>query len=359
MIRAKTTALMVFHQPFLSTIAAAFPDSDVLMGKPMPINAAERFYRTQPKTPFEPAQQLQWLIDSHERLQQYQSLGRQLGVRLRINLEIDVGLHRGGLGEPAALEPILATIADDPEHLQLSGFMGYEPHLTGLAAGLDHPAVQNVLALYRGFLDRIPASCLVDEFDPGTVEFGFGHVLDFFFELECPAHPIVKREHLGGAHGVVEREHRYAVFDRCETLAGWSADSPSRGIRSSQLGVLRFERHEFPVHRVVFGVRDFRAVFQVIEPTVEVERVDQLVDSARSRGLFSRARHGSSDLIKAAARARAASGRIPAHNWDRNPIICLISTQVLVNNKKIALKQRPGRGDECGGAASLRAAQLP
>ncbi len=158
MIRAKTTALMVFHQPFLSTIAAAFPDSDVLMGKPMPINAAERFYRTQPNTRFEPELQLQWLIDSHQRLQQYQTLARQLGVRLRVNLEIDVGLHRGGFPEPAALDPIFTTIADDPEHLQLSGFMGYEPHLTGLGAGLEHPAVRNVLAIYRGFLDSVPAS---------------------------------------------------------------------------------------------------------------------------------------------------------------------------------------------------------
>jgi hypothetical protein len=77
------------------------------------------------------------------------------------------------------------------------------------------------------------------------------------------------------------------VFDGCKALAGWSTDSPGRGIRSPQLGVLRFERQEFPVHRVVFGVGDLRAVFQVIEPTVAIELFDQLVDSARSGGLFS------------------------------------------------------------------------
>ena len=160
MARADTNALMVFHQPFLTAIAAAFPDSDVLMGKPMPINAAARFYRTQPNTSFQSQRQLQWLIDSHKRLRQYQRLARQLGVRMLVNVEIDVGLHRGGIPEPAALEPIFATIASDPEHLQFSGFMGYEPHLTGLGAGLDHPAVQNVLSLYRGFLDRVPPSAL-------------------------------------------------------------------------------------------------------------------------------------------------------------------------------------------------------
>ncbi len=157
MTRANTKALMVFHQPFLSAIAAAFPDTDVLMGKPMPINAAARFYRTQTNTSFQPERQLQWLIDSHERLQQYQTLARQLGVHMRINLEIDIGLHRGGLPEPAALDPVFRTILADPEHLQFSGFMGYEPHLTGLGAGLEHPAVQNVLSLYGGFLDRLPS----------------------------------------------------------------------------------------------------------------------------------------------------------------------------------------------------------
>ena len=60
---------------------------------------------------------------------------------MRVNVEIDVGLHRGGVPEPEALTPLLAAIREDPEHLSLSGFMGYEPHLTGLGATLGHPAV--------------------------------------------------------------------------------------------------------------------------------------------------------------------------------------------------------------------------
>ena len=62
-------------------------------------------------------------------------------VHMRVNVEIDVGLHRGGVPEPEALTPLLAAIREDPEHLSLSGFMGYEPHLTGLGATLGHPAV--------------------------------------------------------------------------------------------------------------------------------------------------------------------------------------------------------------------------
>ena len=158
MQRAKTNALMVFHQPFLNAVADAFPEADALLGKPMPVSAAETFYQKLGRARFDAANQVQWLIDSPERLLQYHALARRLGVKMRINFEIDVGLHRGGLPEPEALGPLLKTIQTDPEHLSFSGFMGYEPHLTGLGAALDHPAVQSVLGVYRGFMDNARAA---------------------------------------------------------------------------------------------------------------------------------------------------------------------------------------------------------
>ena len=165
MDRAETRALMVFHQPFLNTIAEAFPDSDVLMGKPMPVAAARTFYRTLGDTAFDPRRQLQWLVDTPQRLAEYQALARQLGARLRINVEIDVGLHRGGVEDPAAFAAMLDTMDADPEHLSFAGVMGYEPHLTGLSAGLDHPAVRKVLAAYQGFVGQIRSRGM----DPSTL----------------------------------------------------------------------------------------------------------------------------------------------------------------------------------------------
>ncbi|MDZ7824972.1 MAG: alanine racemase [Gammaproteobacteria bacterium] len=153
MQRAQTDALMVFHQPFLNVIAREFPDADVLMGKPMPVAAARRFYSRLETGRFDPARQLQWLIDTPERLAQYRALARELGVHLRINAEIDVGLHRGGFAGPEALRPVLKTIAADPDHLSFAGFMGYEPHLTGIADRVEDPAAQSVLSIYRGFID--------------------------------------------------------------------------------------------------------------------------------------------------------------------------------------------------------------
>ncbi len=152
MTRAGTNSLMLFHQPFLSEVATAFPDADVLFGKPMPVQAAASFYAKLGDTSFDPATQVQWLIDTHDRLLQYKALAAKLGINMRINVEIDVGLHRGGLPAPQALEPLLATIKESP-NLSFAGLMGYEPHLTGLQADLDHPAVRNVLGIYQGFMD--------------------------------------------------------------------------------------------------------------------------------------------------------------------------------------------------------------
>lgn len=155
MQRADTKALMVFHQPFLNAIAEAFHASDVLLGKPMPVAAARTFYAKQKNPGFNPARQVQWLIDSQDRLLQYQALARQLGVSMRISFEIDVGLRRGGFSSPEALAQALSIVLRDPEHLQMGGLMGYEPQLTGLQADLQHPAVREVLTTYQGCIDRV------------------------------------------------------------------------------------------------------------------------------------------------------------------------------------------------------------
>lgn len=148
--RADTRALMVFHQPFLNLIAADMPDTDVLMGKPMPVNAARKFYQRLSVTArFNATQQLQWLIDSQDRLLQYQQLARDLGIKLRLNLEIDVGLRRGGFENSASVAQAIQTIQGDVKHLSFSGFMGYEAHLTGQKADLSHPGVKAVLDRYE------------------------------------------------------------------------------------------------------------------------------------------------------------------------------------------------------------------
>jgi D-serine deaminase-like pyridoxal phosphate-dependent protein len=126
----KTRKVMVFHRPFLNIVAQEFPETDVLLGKPFPVQAARIFYnKLRDISRFNPAMNLQWLIDSHERLLQYQQLAHDLDQKLRINIEIDVGLHRGGIPQPEGLAPLLETISTDQNHLDFAGFMGYDPHV--------------------------------------------------------------------------------------------------------------------------------------------------------------------------------------------------------------------------------------
>lgn len=157
MMHTGAQRLMSFHQPFLNALARELPDSDLLLGKPMPVRAAETFYRKLDATAgFNPARQLQWLVDSGERLDQYLQLARSLGTSLRVSIEIDVGLHRGGLATPEQLDPLLQAISDNPRHLSLAGFMGYDAHVGKIPSVLESRAtsLRKANDIYQAFTGR-------------------------------------------------------------------------------------------------------------------------------------------------------------------------------------------------------------
>ena len=153
--RASTNRLMSFHQPFLSHDAAMFPMSDLLVGKPLPVRSAELFYKNL-SGPFDPSRQLQWLIDTPERAQQYLDLAKGLGTRMRLNLELDVGLHRGGLSAGEALAATLKLIAAHPAQLEFSGFMGYDPFVAMVPSvlGSHEELLAKVMARYQAAVDQ-------------------------------------------------------------------------------------------------------------------------------------------------------------------------------------------------------------
>lgn len=127
--RLHTQRFMVFHQPQLDRLARNFPQADLLLGKPMPVAAALNFYRHLPQhLDFDPDRQVTWLIDSQQRLMQYAELAKALGRPLRIALEINIGLERGGFATPQALAQALQQLGQLPA-LQLQGLMGYDAHV--------------------------------------------------------------------------------------------------------------------------------------------------------------------------------------------------------------------------------------
>lgn len=153
--RAGTQRLMSFHQPFLNHDAQVFQGADILLGKPLPVRSAELFYQRH-QGPFDPARQLQWLLDTPQRLQQYLALAQGLGTRLRINIELDVGLHRGGISDNAVLGQMLGLIQAHPQHLEFAGFMGYDPFVgMGVPGILGSPQAlfDKVMLRYNAFVD--------------------------------------------------------------------------------------------------------------------------------------------------------------------------------------------------------------
>ncbi|GAB5451142.1 MAG: DSD1 family PLP-dependent enzyme [Halioglobus sp.] len=150
----ETDRVMLFHQTFLKQIAKEIPGADVLMGKPLPVSGAQDFYETlSPDAHFKPAEQLQWLVDTPERLHEYQQLAGQINEKIRINIEIDVGLHRGGVQDPVVLKRMLKVIKEHPL-LHFSGFMGYEPHIIKVSGDtLDNRDAS--MRLYEGYVNVV------------------------------------------------------------------------------------------------------------------------------------------------------------------------------------------------------------
>lgn len=154
--KSGTRKLMVFHQPFMNLMAEKLPQSEMLLGKPMPVGALRAFYRNlNGDGSFDPSQQIQWLVDSEARLQQYYDFACEKRLRLSINIELDVGLHRGGLGETGELEKMLSIIRENPDYLEFTGFMGYEAHIAKAPPVLSSQkkALEKALETYAIFVE--------------------------------------------------------------------------------------------------------------------------------------------------------------------------------------------------------------
>ncbi|RWA69441.1 MAG: DSD1 family PLP-dependent enzyme [Mesorhizobium sp.] len=123
------TRFMTFHPPVTQAVLDAFPEGDLLYGKPMPAGAAKAALARGGGW----WSRVCWLIDTPERLAEYGALAAERGTELRFTFEVDVGLHRGGFSSPAEIKAL--TI---PERLRCEGIMAYEAHapeIPGLFGG--------------------------------------------------------------------------------------------------------------------------------------------------------------------------------------------------------------------------------
>ncbi|MBK8259438.1 MAG: alanine racemase [Polyangiaceae bacterium] len=148
--KAGTNKVMAFSEGFLRSLLAHFKGGlDILLGRPMPVQGAARVLKEHPNF----GRQVKWLVDTKERLVEYLTLADSIHHPLRIALEIDVGLRRGGARNASELLEMLAIIAQNSGRLRFAGFMGYEGHVPFAPPGFDSDTeFGDVMARYAEFV---------------------------------------------------------------------------------------------------------------------------------------------------------------------------------------------------------------
>jgi D-serine deaminase-like pyridoxal phosphate-dependent protein len=152
--------LMCFHRPFLDQVVRRWPRADVLMGKPLPPAAIRRHLERARRDGIEsdPA----WLVDSPPAVDALASIARDLGRELRIAIELDVGLRRGGAADAPALAAIAARVRTAGGLLRVAGFVGYEAHVAKAPWPIGpRRAARTVARRYRALLDAAAGLGLV------------------------------------------------------------------------------------------------------------------------------------------------------------------------------------------------------
>jgi D-serine deaminase-like pyridoxal phosphate-dependent protein len=176
-IRAATgsTRLMVFHQPDLNLLAREMPDAHMLLGKPMPVQTVHRFFENHVANTFDVSKGIDWLVDTPARIAEYRELAKSGSAGpMRLNLELDVGLHRGGFKTTQDVAEALRAI-DGDEHVAFAGFMGYEAHASKMPGILGGPrkALDQAMAYYAECVNTA-REVLGAKFDERTLTLNMG-----------------------------------------------------------------------------------------------------------------------------------------------------------------------------------------
>lgn len=142
---------LVLHLPFLQGVLARFPNADVLVGKTH-LDVAVRSFLTQSPAA---AKQVTFLADSADRLAKLATIGKDLGIVVKVAVELDVGLRRSGVSDPTQLPDVLNGFLGN-NYVQFAGFLGYDGHVP-FAPGATLEAVQSAFtdatAAYQSFVN--------------------------------------------------------------------------------------------------------------------------------------------------------------------------------------------------------------
>jgi D-serine deaminase-like pyridoxal phosphate-dependent protein len=158
--RTGTRKFLVVHRPFLKVILENFgPGVDIQVGKILPLFACREFFaEIDPKLKKRAQAEIRWLVDTPAVLQEYTNFAKTEKLKLKIGIEIDIGLHRGGTGSVDDLAEMLNLFKANSGSVTYSGYLGYEGHAAH-APGIFKSARNAALAefaesmkTYQGFI---------------------------------------------------------------------------------------------------------------------------------------------------------------------------------------------------------------
>jgi|GEM_PF-49203 len=191
MVSACTNRIMAFSEGMVRDLLCRFgSDVDILLGRPAAAEAAARIFATldeQWPGDASPAAGVRWLVDTVDRLTEYRELADQRGSTLRIAVEIDVGLRRGGAIDRDELLAMLSMI-DDSSLLHFAGFMGYDGHVSFAP---DSPEFAEVQRRYADFV-RAGTEAFPNLFEGSPVYNGGGSRTYHLYtdELQTPINEV-------------------------------------------------------------------------------------------------------------------------------------------------------------------------
>jgi D-serine deaminase-like pyridoxal phosphate-dependent protein len=160
--RSGTKKFLVVHRPFLKVILEAFePSIDIQVGKILSVLAAREFFaEIDPKMRKRAQSEIRWLVDCKEVLGEYLDFAKAHKLKLKIGVELDIGLHRGGTGSLREIDEMLRIFQENAEEIIFSGFLGYEGHAAH-APGIFQSARKAALAefddnmkVYQAFIEH-------------------------------------------------------------------------------------------------------------------------------------------------------------------------------------------------------------
>ncbi len=135
--RTQVDRFLVLHLPFLPALLAQLPNAQVLVGKNQPILAVKTFFDSlgSDAARADAASRVAFRVDSSTRLDELVALASAMSLVLQVGVEIDAGLHRGGVRHPSDLPPVLAGFVANADRIRFIGMLGYDGHIIGSPAG--------------------------------------------------------------------------------------------------------------------------------------------------------------------------------------------------------------------------------